>query len=259
MLKPNKAREALWKRGKLGWMLRPHQLRAYEHFYNVREVSHLVMTFHRGAGKTFLANILADEAALAGKKVMYVGPNEKLVRAITFPVTRQILQTCPRDMRPTWRKEDSMLLWSTGGSTRFGGANAGGSDNLRGQDIDVAFIDEEAYVDDPDYLINSVIIPRLSPNGKIVHISTPPTSPSHPFAARMRQAEAEGYLFKLPVTENPLISREQVERFAKEAGGRTSTAFRREQLCGIVTEEKLAAIPELVHKPILFHAANHRK
>lgn len=244
------AQAELWRRGNLSWLLRPAQLEAYRHL-RTGDSTHTVAALHRGAGKSYLAAVIAVEEGRRGRHVKYVGPNIKMVERIATPHFKQVLASCPTELLPKFREGKGLIEFPSGGTIIFGAADRGHADSLRGTDTHLAILDEEGFFTDPDYLIVDVLQPRALPvDGRFLHISTPPTSPSHPFGQRMRNAAREGYLYTLPVTENPDVTEEKIRQYEKESGGKHTTAYRREYLCELCTEEKDAVIPEVIHTPL---------
>ncbi len=117
---------------------------------------------------------------------------------------------------------------------------------LRGNTLDLITIDECGFVANLDYIYKSVIVPATlhRPNCKIIMISTPPSTPAHPFVDYCQKAESESSYVKLDIYTNPRISPDDIERMAQEMGGRDSTTFRRECLCEFITDSDLQIIPE---------------
>lgn len=243
---------AAWERGNLVWMLRDVQ-RDVRSFLYTTEAAHAVGFMHRGAGKSYLACVLAVEQCLRGthRNVKYIGPTAKMVRLIAGPHLARILESCPAYMRPRFSEADGCYKFPNGSGLYLAGAEGGGSDHLRGTDTHFAVFDEEGFATDPDYIVESVLAPRLAlVDGKVLHISSPPRTPAHPFAARVRQAEKDGALFRLPLKDNKYIADEQKEKFAASLGGWSSIACRREYGCEIIMDEEFAVLPELLHAPL---------
>lgn len=242
--KKSRATEELWRRGNLRYKLRPVQLEAHD-FVRDRRGMRLVLAMHRGAGKSYFSCVLAIETALRGGQVKCVAPSAKLARQILFPHMREILSDCPADLRPSFRYMDGAYRFPSGGTIMMAGSESGSADALRGTDTDLAILDEAGFMSDLGYIEQSVILPRLLPRGgTIVYPSTPATSPSHPYSQRMYDAERHGYLLRQTVFDNPELTPERIAIYARESGGQDTTAFRREYLCEIVTEETAAVVPE---------------
>lgn len=243
---------AAWGRGNLVWMLRDAQKDVRTFLYHT-DAPHAVGFMHRGAGKSYLACVLAVEQCIRGphRNVKYIGPTAKMVRLIATPHIARILETCPHYLRPRFNEADGCYRFPNGSGLYLAGAEGGGSDHLRGTDTHFAVFDEEGFATDPDYIIDSVLAPRLAlVDGKVLHISSPPRTPAHPFAARVAKAEKDGALFWLPLRENKYLTDAQKERFAATMGGWNTIACRREYGCEIIMDEEFAVLPELLHAPI---------
>lgn len=233
----------LWRRCNLRYLLRPIQKKAYDYIRTEGSLR-IVLAFHRGGGKSFYSAVEAVEAGISGKHVVAIAPSAKMARNILGPHIRTVLQDCPEDMRPKFRYVDGRFEFPSGGTITIAGSEAS-SDAVRGIDIDLCILDECGFYSDADYLEKSVILPRLLPrNGRIIYPSTPAKSASHPYSNLMRQAEAEGYILKLRVYDNPDIGEDLLQSFIEEAGGENTTSFRREYLCEIVTDKTFAVVPE---------------
>ena len=249
-MNPDKVREELWRRGHLRWKLRAPQIPVYD-FVASKGNRHIVVAMHRGAGKSYVAGVIATEKVIVSKgvHVKYIGPTGKLARAVSTPNFKKIWEDCPPDLYPKWRHLDGCWEFPQGGYIWIMGSDLGNADNARGTDNHFTIFDEEAFADDPDYVIKDIILPRAIPvGGQILHISTPPKSPSHPFGRRMKEARESGIIFELTVKNNPAITPELLAEYVKESGGEHTTTFRREMLCELVTEERDAAIPELIDR-----------
>lgn len=252
---------AAWERGNLVWMLRDVQRDVRSFLYHT-DAAHAVGFMHRGAGKSYLACVLAVEQCLKGphRNIKYIGPTAKMVRLIANPHLARILETCPAHLRPRFSEADGCYKFPNGSGLYLAGAEGGGSDHLRGTDTHFAVFDEEGFATDPDYIVESVLAPRLAlVNGKVLHISSPPRTPAHPFAARVREAEKYGALFRLPLKENKYLTDEQKERYAATMGGWDTIACRREYGCEIIMDEDYAVLPELLYAPIQHVDVDYRQ
>lgn len=252
---------AAWRKGNLAWMLRPVQ-RDVRTFLQNTEGMHATAFMHRGAGKSYLACVLAVErcASKPYQNVKYLGPTAKMVHEITMPHLRRILETCPPDIAPKYDAKYSCYRFPNGSSLHIAGTDGGTADSWRGTDTHLAVFDEEGFMLDPNYVVDSVIAPRAIPvSGKILHTSSAPLTPAHPFAARVKAAEAEGTLFKLRLEDNKYISAKEKEAYIRAMGGKDSIAYRRECNCEILMDETLAVLPELLKAPLVGEAADFGK
>lgn len=248
---PDDAKRELWLRGRLRWKLNDVQKPVYD-FFRLQNTTHVIANMHRGSGKSYLAGVILLEDAIQGKSVKYCAPTAKMARTIGIPTFEFIMQDIPAEHRPRFRSMDGVYEFPSGGRLLIIGCDSGHAEAARGTDTHIAVLDEEGFMSDPDYVVNDVLLPRvLTVNGKLLHISTPPKSPSHPYGRRIRAAAASPHLFSLPITANPSISKENYALYAAACGGENSTAFRREFLCELITESTDAVFPELLQAPLV--------
>jgi hypothetical protein len=160
-----------------------------------------------------------------------------------IPAFEKILGDCPESIKG--KKVGKFYVFPNGSRIKLVGLDKN-PNGLRGNTLDLIIIDECGFVGNLDYIYKSVIIPATlhRPNCKVILISTPPSTPAHPFVDYVQKAEIEGGYVKLDIHTNPLITEDDIERMAQEMGGRESTTFRRECLCEFVTDSDLAIIPE---------------
>lgn len=136
---------------------------------------------------------------------------------------------------------DSALAWFGTDNQQF--------KRRRGRKADVVLLDESAfYADLLD--VEQVYVPQLQTTGGIgLYLSSPPVSPGHEFANRVRQARGSGRFVHDTFWSNPRINHEAVIRGEMARLNLTreelfaSTAWRREFLAEEVTEESRAALP----------------
>lgn len=210
-----------------------------------RSSRHVVLVMHRGLGKSYLAVCLALELGLRTPNIIvkYLAPTAKMVRQITIPLFNKITLDCPFRSQIVHKKLDSLIDLPNGSQIWLAGTDGGNAESQRGSDNHFTIMDEEGFMDDPDYVVNDIILPRALPvDGQILHVSTPPLSPSHPFGRRM-QEKGEN-IFTLTLDDNPDLSPEDKAMYESEYGGRESSAFRREFLCELVVDKSSAVIPE---------------
>jgi len=114
-------------------------------------------------------------------------------------------QDCPEGERPYFDKTRFLLRFrhKEGDSIIiFRGSNNQQHRIRRGQEFDVAGIDEARDVDDLEELIDSVIMPALfSTNGCLIISSTPADTRSHPLFAIRNLAKVEGWFIEIPILE----------------------------------------------------------
>lgn len=242
----------LWRRGALGWKYRPVQK-----LMDVAEKSTDELLFvencSRRLGKSFRLVGRATEVALEGKEsqIRLIAPTQRQLKTIIRPLFRIIGRDAPDGIRPIWKGAESKYVFpSTGSEIGIAGANNGHEDDSRGTEADWIGVDEAGFIDNLDYLVDSVLMPQLltvrardNRRGRLVLKSTPPRTPAHPFrkyaeAAKLAKAYAEFDIFKSG------YPKEIIDLFCKQAGGPLSTTWLREYLCQFVVDKDFAIIPE---------------
>lgn len=233
--------------GNLSGLLRPYQIPVYNYIKNSAN-DEVVVASHRGSGKSFTGCLLAVEKALSTPNigVRVFCSTAKMAREIIRPLLQQVLAECPDSLKPKFSVLDGLYSFKNGSTIALRGADLQQEDSSRGVSYPFTILDEAGFMKSAGYLYESVILPRMAfEKGKLIWLSTPPVSPAHFYADRMRRAQEDGNLFTFKITDNPFFSEEDVDRYAKKLGGRGSTAFRREMMCEIVTEEKYALVPDI--------------
>lgn len=243
-----------WYVGDLSSKLRDIQKEIYEHVRFTNRVK-TVVNAHRGLGKSFLCGILGLEKALSapGQHVKIISPTQKMTRAIMQPILRELLSDCPEDLAPKFKYMDGTYEFPNGSTILTAGSDMGQADTLRGTTTHLVIYDEAGFMDHLAYLHGSVIAPRLLPTGgKAIFISTPPISPKHYFAQLIADMSGKDGLFTYTVRDNKSLDPELLRLFIDECGGENTTAFRREFLCEIITDDKHALFPEIVREEVRF-------
>lgn len=208
-----------------------------------------VINSSRRLGKSYMLALIALEQALQkpGSQIKFAAPNQKMAKKIIHPLLKQIMENCPKALKPRFRVHEGMYEFPNGSEIHVAGTEMGQIDNLRGQACDLALIDEAGFVSDLEYVVESVLMPQTltRPNARMILASTPPISPDHDFVqVYMKQAMEEGSYARFTIYDNPLLSEEQIETYKKNSGGEDSTTWRREYLAEIVTETDNAILPE---------------
>lgn len=263
-----------WRRGKLGYKLHKGQLVVRER-YRASRNQLFVGECARQFGKSY-------EMVVEGLELAFSQPKARIKYGTAFytdliefiiPTFDTVLADCPDDLRPKWvAKGSKFVVPSTRSEIKLVGLDKN-PNGLRGNVIDLIILDEAGFITNLDYLYKSVIIPATThrPNCRIVLISTPPSTPAHPFLDYVEKAEVEDSYCKLTVFDNPMVGADTIVRLMRETGcvvppdaiqivqqmlankttifprdGRwhLSTTFRREYLVEHVTDSNLAIIPE---------------
>jgi hypothetical protein len=235
-----------WFRADLSYLRHSGQKKIDIKFKDIKSQL-FVCNISRQWGKSFWAVSKAVELALAKPKarIKYATAFQTDLVEFIMPTFDIVLADCPASLKPTYKVQGSKWVFPNGSEIKLVGLDKS-PNSLRGNVIDLIIIDEAGFVTNLDYIYKSIIIPATlhRPNCKIIFISTPPSTPAHPFGDFIQKAEIEDAYVKLTIFENPLITAADIDRMAKEMGGKDSTTFRRECLCELVLDDDLALVRE---------------
>jgi hypothetical protein len=241
--------EELWRRGVLvPWLCHDVQKRMNASLQGSTAKKYVINSARR-LGKSYYLCALAQEYARQNPnaQIKFASETQRSVKKIILPLMRQIMETCPRHLRPRFASHDGVYYFPNGSEIHIAGAALDQADSLRGTACDLAIIDEAGFIDQLEYLVDSVLLPQTltRPHARIIMASTPSRTPDHPFVQKyMAEAIANGAYSKYTIYDNPLLTPQTIEEFKKEAGGDLSTTWRREYLAEIVTETQNAVFPE---------------
>lgn len=238
------ARDLLWYRGDLSWKLHEAQKHLDSVYKNV-STQLFVGNCSRQWGKSFWAVTKAIETAIQTPKaqIRYGAAFQTDLVDFIIPAFEKILDDCPEEIKP--RRVGHYYVFPNGSRIKLVGLDKN-PNGLRGNTLDFIGIDECGFVGNLDYIYKSIIIPATlhRPNCKIILISTPPSTPAHPFVDYAEKAKLENAYAELNIYTNPLIKEGDINRMAEAVGGKDSTTFRREFLCEFITDADLQIIPE---------------
>lgn len=242
----SRARAEKWHRNELGYLLHSGQ-QILDQKFETSSGQLFVANISRQWGKSYWAVSKCIELAQSKPKTRIKYSTAFQTDLVEFiqPTFDAVLSECPDSIKPKYKIQGSKWVFSNGSEIKLVGLDKS-PNGLRGNVIDLIVIDEAGFVGNLDYIYSSIIIPATlhRPNCKILFISTPPATPAHPFGDFIKRAEVEGSYLKLDIYTNPRITERDIERMAKEMGGRHTTTFRRECLCELVLDEDLALVPE---------------
>ena len=244
-------REYLWNQGNLAWKFHIGQ-ELLNNTFNKATGSVIVFNIARQYGKTFFAVAKAVELAIKSKsRISYATAFETDLLNFVLPTFEAILDDCPSNLRPQYIGHKKRFLFPNGSEIRLVGLDRK-PNGLRGNTIDLIILDEAGFISRLDYLHTSVLVPLTThrPEAKILLLSTPPETPSHPFWDFVERAKLENAYQCFTIDQNPLLTPVSIARIEKEMGGRSTTAFRREYLCERIVEESRAIVPEWDNKYI---------
>jgi hypothetical protein len=166
-----------------------------------------------------------------------------------LPLFREILSTCPDDLRPEWRVHENRYKFSNGSEILLHGVDSTGGDDLRGQAADFWVIDEAGFISKLEVLVREILNPMIiQRGGRGLLSSTPPRSSSHDFVRFLAKAEKDKALTKRTIYDCKRFTPKMIEAFEAEAGGRDSEIFRREYLCELIFLNEDSVIPEFTEE-----------
>jgi hypothetical protein len=237
----------LWEIGEASELfIDDNQREIFNAFFESKEQM-LVFAFSRQIGKTTGSLSLADKVCRIKPNmiVTLVAPTQTQARKLSKTAMREILHTCPPHLKPEYKTQENLFRYANGSEIEILGNNAGRIEGARGNKSHVIICDEVGFWDDLDYALESVLYPRLnSTKGKMILISTPPKSASHPFYTLAEKANQNNSLIVKTIYDCPRYTEDDIERMAEVVGGLESNTFRREYLCEFIPDTEYAVFPE---------------
>lgn len=241
----------LWRRGEIeGLLLHSGQQHIDEMFRRLAGAL-IVLNISRQWGKTYflVVKFIAECIRNPGTKARIGAAFETDLAEFIEPAFETALATCPLHLRPVYNQQKRRYVFPKVGH-RQSTIKLVGLDRkpngLRGNTIDLIGLDEAGFINRLGYLYDSVIVPLTThrPNARIIFQSTPPESPDHEFWDFVDRAKLENSYAEFTIDENPMLTKEDVQRLERKLGGRETTAFQREYLCKRIVEAERAIIPE---------------
>lgn len=247
-LSKREIQDELWRRGILVHKLHRVQKEMLDTYMKAEPRSTLVWLLARQSGKSYLLAIIAlMEAIQNPNSIVKLLTDTKLhVQTIFEPLFREILESCPEDVRPEYLPSKFIYVFPNGSQIQMAGTDANNAERLRGQKSSLILVDEAAFCNKLSYNVMSILFPTTThTGGKIVLASTPPEEPDHDFVDFIEEAEQHNLLTKKTLYDNPLLD-DDVKRsiVAKFLGGINNPQFRREYLCELIRDENRTVIPE---------------
>lgn len=249
-LTPEQARDYLWRSGNIAELLLDNlQKKMIDGYRGSANESEITFVLSRQTGKSYGFGVLAIEECIRRPEivVLYIAPTLKMAKRILKNNFNQILKTCPKDMRPVFKTQDSEYLFPNGSRIILCGFNAGEIEGVRGNTAHIVMLDECGFMDEAEfeYGINSVAYPTLNvTKGTMMMCSTLPKSATHPYWSRVLKARMENRCIEGTIYDCPRYTQDDIDKFAKRVGGYDSIDFRREYLNEMITDEERAVIPE---------------
>lgn len=249
----NLAIAELWNRGELDWKLKPNQQKVLDLVFSLiesKEHRKFIIHCSRRFGKSYILCLLSLIVCykIPNANVRYASSTQKSVRKMIIPIVKQILIDCPEELKPKWNQSDGCYKFSNGSEFHAAGTNNGHEDDLRGTDAHLAIVDEAAFIDKLNYIVESVLMPQLITTGGILLMaSSSPLSPAHEFASYIHESKDQGNYASFDIYDADYEA-DIIEEFKIEAGGENSTTWRREYLNELIVDEESQIIPEWDNK-----------
>lgn len=244
-------REALWHKGSLVWKLYPYQKEIYDQIRSKGKEPQNLFVLHasRRLGKSFILSIIALEDCLSGynKVVKFCAPEAKQIREAIQPMLSEILQDCPKKLRPKFNKASLTYFFPKTGSTLIlHGLDEGRAESVRGAKSDKTIVDEAGFVGKLKDIVVSILLPlTLTTKGQTILSSNSPLTSDHDFCQYFTpQAITSGSYLKKTIYDNTTLTPEDISRVIEQCGGAPSSDFRREYLCEFTIDLNTAILPE---------------
>ena len=256
---------AAWLCGRLRYLTRPHAQRTLYDALHAKKATEpdllttAVLNCHRRMGKSWLGVLLGVERCLRypGQIVKYGAPTTLQCEEIVVPLLAQIVGECPPELRPTRRGLEYTFrnpAWGRAATSqlRLVGLNVEDGDRMRGGGADLVILDEVREVKNLRYLVKEVVLYLFSGRRDplLVVVSTPPASMAHDFVqVFIPEATARGSYFVMPASANADWTAKDEELVLSEIGAsgpdaRSSSGYRREVLCELISDTESLIVPE---------------
>jgi len=240
----------LWEKGDLRFLLKGNQHKVKESLLNgVKNNPGEIFTIlcSRRFGKSFVLTCWAYEVCLRQPNavVKYACPTKIQVAEIITKNIPIIQKDMPEHLRPTWMEAKGKLIFPNGSEIQIAAVNNQNADALRGGYAHLCIVDEAGFVDELDYVIDSVLGPTTdTTDGDIVLASTPNyKNPAHLFHTEYVIPKLEeGSLIKFTVFDSPFWNERLEMKLKKRYGDFTSPKFRCEYLCEFAIDRSDMAI-----------------
>lgn len=180
--------------------------------------------------------------------VKYVCPQKDMIRNILNPNITSIIKDAPLQFVPEWKEQQKVWLFPNGSQIQLAGADKGNIEAVRGGHADLCICDEAGFIDDLDYVINSVLAPTTdTTNGKIVLISTPNYKDAqHEFHTTfLEPLKEQDKLIRYTLFDSPMVTPDKIQEIiSRYPNGINNPKFRCEYLCEVTVDADLMVIPE---------------
>lgn len=248
-----------WKRGRLAYKLRPHQIPLYEQVWAAIQ-DHTVkygVCASRRFGKSTVLALIAIEFCIRNPKsiVRFAAPTISDLEEIVHYNVQLLSEDCPKGLgpckeepsKPHWKKD--VLYFANGSEIHTAGCNNGHYVNLRGHTSHLSLIDEGGFIDELESAVDGVLLPQtMSTHGTTVIASTPPEAVDHAFTEMFHSLKEEGNTCTYTIDDDTWTPDEVKQKWIDAIGGIVSTKVQREFFCKFITEQSKLIIPEWSEK-----------
>jgi hypothetical protein len=177
--------------------------------------------------------------------VKYITPKQNQGKKIIRPLIREIIEDCPKSIRPTFKTQENIWRFPNGSEIQIAGTDNGSAENIRGGKSHLCIVDEAGFCQDLQYVIRSILLPTtITTNGRLVIATTPPKELDHEFNEFWEEAELKNALKLKTIFDAARLTIDEIHKIIEENGGITSQFVRREYLCEKIMDEERAIIPE---------------
>lgn len=247
-----------WQRGRLRWLLNKNQKQVYDQYrtWEERDPSLVpgnfprvfVFDIGRRYGKTTLRFLIRCEDCIRtpNRIYRYSSAYQKNISEIVNDVSRFVLQTCPADLRPEYKKASQTFVFGNGSEIRLVGLDMH-PDGLRGQACDGDDLSEAAFIKGLKYSIKSVLYPQYQgrPWARICLESSAPVEAESDYDdVFVEDAKQRGAYVYRTIDDNPLLSTDEREEFIRAMGGRGHVDCQREYFNLRVRDPEGSVVPE---------------
>ena len=245
------AKHKLWRMGQISWKLKGKQEDIYKNMIDAEHDISCILVSRR-FGKSFTNCLTAVETCLQEPNsiVKYACPKQRQVQTIIKPIMREIFKDAPPEfnLQDMWKSNDKIYQFPNGSEIQIAGTDNGNAENLRGGYAQLLICDEAGFMDDLDYVVNSILLPTTdTTDGKLILTSTPNyKDPQHEFHSEfVFPLEAEGRLIKYTVYDSPMVDEAKIKKIiARYSGGVENPKFRCEYMCEIPRLTENTVVPE---------------
>lgn len=247
--------EKFWKDGDLSYRYRNVQKKIKADWLDskTRSRKFYIESTRRLGKSSFLLMLMVEECIKhADYKAGFFAPVKEGLLDYIEPLIKKTFKDCPDDLRPKFNGKRFLLEFKNGSVIVFRGSNNQQHRVKRGQEFNLAGVDECRDVDDLSDLIDSVLFPALfSTNGYLILSSTPADTFSHPLYRYRTQAEVGKWLSQFTIHECSKLDpkafpADQIAIWKQETleGLDGEEKWEREYECKWVVAKSRLAVPE---------------